>query len=99
MHLLLCLYCQNCPKSMHNLILGCLLDLCENPKTVAHVNAWRGKGDISAAHLFCNVWRSEETDMGVAREHTGAMLGKCGEQVHRRRGRQVWYARIPTPCS
>ena len=60
---------------MHNLILGCLLDLCENPKTVAHVNAWRGNDDISAAHLFCNVWRNEEFDMGVAREHNGAMLG------------------------
>ena len=60
---------------MHNLILGCLLDLCENPKTTAHVNAWRGKDDISAAHLLCDVWRNEEKEMGVAREQNGAMTG------------------------
>ena len=60
---------------MHNLILGCLLDMCENPKTIAHINAWRGKSDVTAAHLFCEIWRSEERDMGVQRDHTGSMTG------------------------
>lgn len=58
---------------MHNLVLGCLLDLCENPKTVPHINSWRGKDDISAAHLFCDIWRAEETEMGVEREKSGAI--------------------------
>ncbi|XP_074659218.1 cilia- and flagella-associated protein 69-like isoform X2 [Tubulanus polymorphus] len=29
---------ETCPKSMHNLILGCLLDLTENPKCLPHIN-------------------------------------------------------------
>ncbi|XP_064647870.1 cilia- and flagella-associated protein 69-like isoform X2 [Lineus longissimus] len=64
---------ENCPKSMHNLILGCLLDLSENRKTIAHINTWRGKEDISAAHLLCNIWRDEERDMGVKREESGSI--------------------------
>lgn len=67
---------QNCPKNMHNLVLGCLLDLCENTKAIPHVGAWRGKDDTSAAHLFCDIWRREEQDIGVARHHTGAISGK-----------------------
>ena len=61
---------------MHNLTLGCLLDLSENPKTTAHVNNWRGKQDVSAAHLLCEMWRGEEKDMGVAREQTGQLTGE-----------------------
>ena len=60
---------------MHNLILGCLLDLCENPKTVHHVLTWRGKDNSSAAHLFCETWRAEERDLGVKREPNGAIAG------------------------
>ncbi|XP_064613736.1 cilia- and flagella-associated protein 69-like [Liolophura sinensis] len=64
---------QYCPKNMHNLIVGCLLDMCENPKTVHHVLTWRGKKNMSAAHLFCQMWREEEQEMGVKREPTGAI--------------------------
>ena len=66
---------QECPKGMHNLFLGCLLDLCENPKTVHHVVTWRGKNNISAAHLFCDIWRNEERDIGVKRDQNGAIAG------------------------
>ncbi|XP_013410709.1 cilia- and flagella-associated protein 69 [Lingula anatina] len=62
-----------CPTNMHNLILGCLLDLTENPKAIPHINAWRGKDDMSAAHLFCDIWRSEEREMGVQRDQQGAI--------------------------
>ena len=34
---------QKCPKSVHNLVLGCLVDLAENPKTLAHITAWQGE--------------------------------------------------------
>ena len=60
---------------MHNLVLGCLLDLSENAKTVPHINAWRGSGDISAAHLLCDIWRNEELDMKVNRDNSGAISG------------------------
>ncbi|VDI03562.1 Hypothetical predicted protein [Mytilus galloprovincialis] len=62
-----------CPKNMHNIILGCLLDLCENPKTQHHVLSWRGKGNCTAAHLFCEIWRNEEKDMGVQRASDGSI--------------------------
>ena len=60
---------------MHNLVLGSLLDLSENAKAIPHINAWRGGGDISAAHLLCEIWRQEEHDMSVNRENTGAISG------------------------
>ncbi|XP_052683421.1 cilia- and flagella-associated protein 69-like [Crassostrea angulata] len=62
-----------CPKNTHNLILGCLLDLCENPKTIHHIHTWRGKDNCSAAHLFCDIYRNEEKDMGVKRDKDGAI--------------------------
>ncbi len=67
---------QLCPKNMHNLVLGVLLDLLENPKAIPHVTAWHGRQDISAAHLLCNIWRDEEQEIGVPREKTGAIQGK-----------------------
>jgi len=58
---------------MHNLILGCLLDLCENPKTIHHVLTWRGKDNASAPHLFCEIFRKEEQELGVRRTQDGAI--------------------------
>ena len=63
---------------MHNVILGCLLDLCENPKTVNHVLTWRGKDGCTASHLLCQVWRQEESEIGVKRDKEGAIYGKDG---------------------
>lgn len=60
---------------MHNVILGCLLDLCENPKTVNHILAWRGKTGCTAAHLLCQIWRNEENEIGVKRDNQGAIFG------------------------
>jgi len=62
-----------CPKNMHNVLLGCLLDLCENPKTVQHVLTWRGAQGQTASHLLCQVWRTEEAEMGVKRDSQGAI--------------------------
>ncbi|PVD30636.1 hypothetical protein C0Q70_09909 [Pomacea canaliculata] len=61
------------PKNMHNLIVGCLLDLCENPKTVNHVLTWRGQNGSTAAHLFCEMWRNEEAEIGASRDENGAI--------------------------
>ena len=60
---------------MHNLVLGCLLDLCENPKVMPHLQSWRGKDNKSAACLFSRMWREEEQEIGVQRESTGAIAG------------------------
>ncbi|CAG5115816.1 unnamed protein product [Candidula unifasciata] len=63
-----------CPKSMHSSILGCLLDLCENPKTVNHILTWRGKDGCTAAHMLCELWRQEEVEIGAKRNSQGVIL-------------------------
>lgn len=47
--------------------------MCENPKTIHHIHTWRGKDNCSAAHLFCEIYRNEEKDMGVKRDKDGAI--------------------------
>lgn len=64
---------QACPRTMHNLILGCLLELCENPKTIPHIHTWRGEDDISAPHLLIDMWRQEEQRISVHRDANGCI--------------------------
>lgn len=60
-----------CPLTMQNLVLGCLVDLCENIKALAHVQSWRGKKQISAGKLLTELWKKEEANIGVVRDKTG----------------------------
>ncbi|XP_078375930.1 cilia- and flagella-associated protein 69-like [Oculina patagonica] len=60
-----------CPLTMQNLVLGCLVDLCENAKALAHVQAWRGAKQITAGKLLVELWKKEESNMGVPRDKTG----------------------------
>ena len=66
---------QSCHHGMHSQLLGCLLDLMENQKTMSHVSVWRGKDNMTASHLLCALWRDEETRLGVQREAVGAVAG------------------------
>ncbi|XP_072017652.1 cilia- and flagella-associated protein 69-like isoform X2 [Amphiura filiformis] len=71
-------------KNMHNLLIGCLLDLCENPKSVAHMMAWRGKKDCTIANLLVQIWREEEKAIGVSRDETDTskpLMGTLQEQA------------------
>ncbi|ESO82065.1 hypothetical protein LOTGIDRAFT_223522 [Lottia gigantea] len=61
------------PKTMYNVIIGCLLDLCENPKTMNHILTWRGRNNITAPHLFCDIWRHEDLSIGACRDVNGAI--------------------------
>ena len=60
---------------MHNLTLGCLMDLCENSKTIGHLMAWKGRGQRTVASLLVDIWRQEETHMGVRRDQDGVLSG------------------------
>jgi len=60
---------------MHNQLLGCLLDLMENQKTMSHISVWRGKDNITAPHLLCELWRNDESRLGVLRDATGSVAG------------------------
>ncbi len=64
------------PKSMQNLVLGCILDLMDNAKTLAHLMQWEGKNNQKIAHLLCHIWREEENDIGVLRDQFGVIVGK-----------------------
>ncbi|KAM5255809.1 cilia- and flagella-associated protein 69 [Ctenodactylus gundi] len=61
-------------KKFCNLILGIMVEFCDNPKTAAHVNAWRGKKDQTAANLLIKLWRKEEKELGVKRDKYGKII-------------------------
>lgn len=62
------------PKSMQNLILGCILDLSDNPKTLTHMLQWESKDNNNISHFLCALWRDEEKDIGVDRDENGIIL-------------------------
>ena len=45
-------------------------------QALAHVQSWRGKKQISAGKLLVELWKNEESNMGVTRDKTGKMAGK-----------------------
>lgn len=53
-----------------------MVEFCDNPKTAAHVNAWRGKKGQTAASLLIKLWRKEEKELGVKRDKYGKIIGK-----------------------
>ncbi|XP_038653940.1 cilia- and flagella-associated protein 69-like isoform X2 [Scyliorhinus canicula] len=68
-------FLEESSKRMHNLILGTLLELCDNNKTIHHMNVWRGKNDSTAASLLLHIWKEEEKEMRVKRDMQGRILG------------------------
>ncbi|XP_068942292.1 cilia- and flagella-associated protein 69 [Petaurus breviceps papuanus] len=61
-------------KNFCNLILGIMVEFCDNPKTSVHVNTWRGKKEQTAANLLIKLWREEEKDLGVKRDEDGKII-------------------------
>lgn len=62
------------PKSMQNIILGCILDLSDNPKTLTHLLQWEGRNNCKIPHFLCELWRNEEKENGVERDENGIIL-------------------------
>ncbi|NXN92997.1 CFA69 protein, partial [Rhinopomastus cyanomelas] len=58
-------------KNLYNIILGILVEFCDNPKTVSHISTWRGEKDQTAAKLLIQLWRQEEAELGVKRDQYG----------------------------
>ncbi|NXS34445.1 CFA69 protein, partial [Pomatostomus ruficeps] len=61
-------------KNLCNIILGILVEICDNPKTPLHISIWRGKRDQTAAKLLIQLWRQEELDLGVRRDQYGRIV-------------------------
>ena len=53
-------------KKIQKHLLGCLLDLLENPKTRAHVLEWRSgsKNTRTVASVLIALWNAEEKALG-----------------------------------
>ncbi|NWR30297.1 CFA69 protein, partial [Tachuris rubrigastra] len=61
-------------KNLCNIILGILVEFCDNPKTILHINTWRGEKAQTAASLLIQLWRQEELDLGVRRDQYGRVV-------------------------
>uniref|UniRef100_A0A8C7NW34 Cilia- and flagella-associated protein 69 ARM repeats domain-containing protein n=1 Tax=Oncorhynchus mykiss TaxID=8022 RepID=A0A8C7NW34_ONCMY len=57
--------------NMQNVVLGTLLELCDNPKTMSHILAWRGQKSLTTPGLLLQLWRQEEAELGVSRDLYG----------------------------
>uniref|UniRef100_A0A8C5WL50 Cilia and flagella associated protein 69 n=1 Tax=Leptobrachium leishanense TaxID=445787 RepID=A0A8C5WL50_9ANUR len=61
-------------KSMINVVLGILVEFCDNPKTIPHIATWRGKENQTAAKLLLQLWKHEEDELGVRRDGHGRII-------------------------
>ncbi|XP_077124392.1 cilia- and flagella-associated protein 69 isoform X1 [Ranitomeya variabilis] len=61
-------------KSMNNLVLGILVEFCDNPKTISHITTWRGKNNEAAPKLLVQLWKHEEEELGVRRDNYGRII-------------------------
>ncbi|NXA20443.1 CFA69 protein, partial [Ibidorhyncha struthersii] len=61
-------------KNLCNIILGILVEFCDNRKTTSHISTWRGEKDQTAANLLIQLWRQEELDLGVKRDQYGRIV-------------------------
>ncbi|KAG9476552.1 hypothetical protein GDO78_003215 [Eleutherodactylus coqui] len=61
-------------KSMNNLVLGILVEFCDNPKTLPHIKAWQGKNNQTAPKLLVQLWKQEEEELGVRRDNDGCIV-------------------------
>ncbi|CAF1072360.1 unnamed protein product [Adineta steineri] len=76
------------PKSLQNIVLGCVLDLTENSKCLHFLMAWQGHKQQQFTHVLCELWRDEEreiyvsrTEKGVIHDHTKPLMGILQQTV------------------
>ncbi|KAL4629774.1 cilia- and flagella-associated protein 69 [Arapaima gigas] len=65
---------ESSPRSMQSMVLGTVLELCDNPKTRSHISAWRGLAGHTAAGLLVQLWKEEERELGVKRDQLGGII-------------------------
>ncbi|NWS53451.1 CFA69 protein, partial [Chunga burmeisteri] len=61
-------------KNLCNIILGILVEFCDNPKTSSHISTWQGEKDQTAANLLIQLWRQEELELEVKRDQYGRIV-------------------------
>ncbi|NXE19562.1 CFA69 protein, partial [Ardeotis kori] len=61
-------------KNLYNIILGILVEFCDNSKTILYISTWRGEKDQTAANLLIQLWRQEELELGVKSDRYGRIV-------------------------
>ncbi|XP_077405745.1 cilia- and flagella-associated protein 69 isoform X2 [Vanacampus margaritifer] len=61
------------PKCVHSVVLATLLELCDNQNTIPHILSWSDGGGRTAPSLLLRLWRREEEELGVSRNHHGGI--------------------------
>nr|DBA25193.1 TPA: hypothetical protein GDO54_012751 [Pyxicephalus adspersus] len=61
-------------KNMNNLLLGILVEFCDNPKTIPHILTWRGKNNDTVPKHLVRLWKQEEEELGVRRDSYGRII-------------------------
>ncbi|KAI4889474.1 hypothetical protein NFI96_015244 [Prochilodus magdalenae] len=74
-------FLQLSPRSMKSVLLGTLLELCDNHKTLVHVEAWKGEKDVTAPALLLQLWRQEEAELGVKRDQLGRITADVKKPI------------------
>lgn len=67
---------QSSPRCVHSIILGTLLELCDNTNTVSHILSWRDGDGQTAPGLLLQLWREEEVELGISRSKNGEITGQ-----------------------
>jgi len=71
------------PHEMHGVVLTCLIELTENPKTMSHFMTWRsskvevGQPPVTLAGLLIKLWKDEEKRIGCQRGPRGELSNIC----------------------
>ncbi|NXC45583.1 CFA69 protein, partial [Penelope pileata] len=84
-------------KNLCNIILGILVEFCDNPKAIFHISTWRGEKDQTAAKLLIQLWRQEELDLGVKRDRYGR-IADVKEPIASSFQKQQEIIPMPTNC-
>ncbi|KAM6899608.1 cilia- and flagella-associated protein 69 [Xenentodon cancila] len=61
------------PRCVQSIVLSILLDLCDNTNAMRHIKSWRDAGGQTAARLLLQLWREEEEELCVIRDHHGGI--------------------------
>jgi len=70
---------EKVPHQMHQVVLSCLVELSENPRSLQHLLTWRsskvelGKTPITLPQVLIQLWKAEEERMGCFRGPKGEL--------------------------
>ena len=62
------------PYELHGVLLTCLIELTENPRSMSHLMTWRSSNEgITFPQLLVKLWKQEEARIGCYRGNKGEL--------------------------